>query len=102
MTAGDTNRIRIVSIHADETLHFRFGTEQQAARWRPLARDGADLPAALRGATSALMSMGPGETADFTYVPSRPGSMMLEVWIEGGQRVALPVVVQARTVASRR
>ena len=102
MTVGDTNRIRIVSIHADEVLHFRFGDEQQAARWRPLARDGADLPPALRGATSAVLSMGPGETGDFTYVPSRAGRLMLEVWIEGGQRVALPVEVQARTVAGRR
>ncbi|MGE5732022.1 MAG: hypothetical protein ACM37U_08780, partial [Gemmatimonas sp.] len=97
MTVGDTNRVRIVSIHADEVLHFRFGTEAQAARWNPLARDGADLPAALRAAEPAVVTMGPGETADFTYVPTRPGSMMLEVWIDRGQRVVLPVEVQART-----
>jgi hypothetical protein len=46
--------------------------------------------------------MGPGETADFTYVPTTVGSMMLEVWIEGGQRVVLPVVVQARAQATTR
>jgi FtsP/CotA-like multicopper oxidase with cupredoxin domain len=99
MTVGDTNRVRIVSIHADEVLTFRFGTESQAARWKPLARDGADLPAALRGEKPAVVSMGPGETADFTYVPTRPGRMMLEVWTEAGQRVALPVEVKARLVA---
>ena len=43
------------------------------------------------------MTMGPGETADFTYVPTQPGSMMLEVWIEGGQRIVLPVEVKARS-----
>jgi FtsP/CotA-like multicopper oxidase with cupredoxin domain len=102
MTVGDTNRVRIVSIHADEILHFRFGTETQVARWKPLARDGADLPAALRGATSALVAMGPGETADFTYVPTQPGSMALEVWIEGGVRVVVPVNVQARSAAAKR
>jgi FtsP/CotA-like multicopper oxidase with cupredoxin domain len=101
MTVGDTNRLRLVSIHADEVLHFRFGTEEQAARWSPLARDGADLPVGLRGATPALMEMGPGETADFTYVPTRPGRMMLEVWIERGQRIVLPVEVQARSKSSR-
>ncbi len=99
MTVGDTNRLRIVSIHADEILHFRFGTEAQAARWKPLARDGADLPVALRGAKAAVVSMGPGETADFTYVPSMPGRMMLEVWSDGGERVMLPVVAQARSAA---
>jgi manganese oxidase len=96
MTVGDTNRLRIVSIHADEILHFRFGTEAQAAQWKPLARDGADLPAALRAAKPAVVTMGPGETADFTYVPTKPGKMMLEVWITGGQRVELPVEVHAR------
>jgi hypothetical protein len=97
MTVGDTNRIRIVSIHADEILNFKFGTEVSATRWRPLARDGADLPVALRGPTNAVMSMGPGETADFIYVPTQPGEMRLEVWIPfGGQRVELPVVVKPR------
>jgi FtsP/CotA-like multicopper oxidase with cupredoxin domain len=96
MTVGETHRIRLVSIHADEILHFRFGTEIQAARWKPLARDGADLPAGLRAATPAVMTMGPGETADFTYVPTQPGTMMLEVWIPRGQRIVVPVEVSAR------
>ena len=60
MTVGDTNRVRIVSIHADEVLHFRFGTEAQAARWKPLARDGADLPAALRTAQAGRDEHGSG------------------------------------------
>lgn len=102
MTVGVTNRIRIVSIHTDEVLHFRFGVAAQSARWRPLARDRADLPVALRGATPALVTMGPGETADFNYVPTQPGRMMLEVWIDRGQRVAVPVVVQARSVSAKR
>ena len=101
MTVGDTNRIRIVSIHADEILYFRFGTETQAATWKPLARDGADLPLALRGTTAATLRMGPGETADFTYVPARPGNMMVEVWIDGGQRIVLPVEIVARRVAMK-
>lgn len=102
MTVGDTNRIRIVSIHADQVLEFRFGTDSGPARWRPLARDGADLPASLRSPTLAVMSMGPGETADFTWVPARPGRMTLEVWINRGQRIALPVEVRARSGPANR
>lgn len=101
MSVGDTNRVRIVSIHADEVLNFRFGTETQAARWNPLARDGADLPVALRRAQPAVMSMGPGETADFTYVPTQPGRMMLEVWIDRGQRIVLPVEIRPRALAAK-
>jgi len=96
MTVGDTNRIRIVSIHADEILHFRFGTQEGVTRWRPLARDGADLPMTLRTSKLAAMEMGPGETADFTFVPTTPGQMSLEVWIERGMRISLPVEVKAR------
>jgi FtsP/CotA-like multicopper oxidase with cupredoxin domain len=100
MTVGETHRLRIVSIHADEVLHFRFGTEAAAAQWVPLARDGADLPPALRNRAVALTTMGPGETADFTYRPTQPGMMSLEVWIERGQRVVLPVEVRpARSAA---
>ncbi len=96
MTVGDTNRIRIVSIHADEVLHFRFGTDSSVVRWKPLARDGADLPPALRTSTRAMMEMGPGETADFTYVPTAPARMTLEVWIERGMRIVVPVDVKAK------
>lgn len=102
MTVGDTNRLRIVSVHADVELNFRFGTATQAIRWKPLARDGADLPPALRAITPAVLRLGPGETADFTYVPTQPGRMMMEVWIDGGQRLELPVEVQARPGTARR
>jgi FtsP/CotA-like multicopper oxidase with cupredoxin domain len=96
LTVGDTNRIRIVSIHADEVLTFRLGKEAQATRWRPLAQDGADLPASLRMMKPAVVTLGPGETADFTYVAAEPGTLMLEVWTESGTRVTLPVDIQAR------
>ncbi len=101
MTVGDTNRVRIVSIHADDILNFRFGTDTSVARWRPLARDGADLPPGLRSLTPARLSMGPGETADFTYVPARAGRMTLEVWIGQGQRLELPIIIDPRSNSSR-
>jgi hypothetical protein len=46
--------------------------------------------------------MGPGETADFIYVPKEPGRMTMEVWIGAGQRIALPIQVQARAASKRR
>ena len=101
MTVGVPQRLRIVSIHADEVLHFRFGTTASATQWTPLARDGADLPAALRTRAVAITEMGPGETADFTYVPTQPGDMSLEVWIPSGMRIVLPVIVRARQVAAK-
>jgi hypothetical protein len=58
--------------------------------------DGADLPQALRRIGLARVRMGPGETADFTFVPTRVGDLTLEVWNDGGQRVQLPVRIRAR------
>ena len=101
MTVGDTNRIRIVSIAADDFLNFRFGTDTTVARWKQLAKDGADLPLALRFTKPAVTLMGPGDTADFTYVPARAGNMQLEVWIDRGQHVTLPVEIRARTAAKK-
>jgi FtsP/CotA-like multicopper oxidase with cupredoxin domain len=100
MTAGDTNRLRIVSIHSDEILAFRLADDSTVARWTPIARDGADLPAALRVPCLARIDMGPGQTADFLYVPVRAGAMTLEVWIGSesiGTRVALPIIVDANS-----
>jgi len=100
MTVGDTNRLRIVSIHSDELLKFRLGDDSTVARWTPIARDGADLPATLRRAEPAMIMMGPGQTADFLYVPERVGETTLEVWIATpisiGTRVELPIRVKAR------
>jgi FtsP/CotA-like multicopper oxidase with cupredoxin domain len=100
MTVGDTNRLRLVSIHSDELLAFRLGDDSTVARWTPIARDGADLPVALQREGAATIDMGPGQTGDFLFVPARPGTMRLEVWVSTGgsiaTRVALPIVVEAR------
>jgi hypothetical protein len=102
MTVGVPQRLRIVSIHADWALNFRFGTEDSVVKWTPLAQDGADLPPALRVARRARMLMGPGETADFMFTPTRAGSLALEVWTGGGLRVSLPVEVKAAAVKTVR
>jgi len=101
MTVGDTHRLRIVSIHADRILQFRLGDDSTVATWDAIARDGADLPAGLRGMRTARAEMGPGETADFNFVPKRAGSLLLEVWISPtGARVAVPVIVSPRVTTA--
>lgn len=96
MTEGEPQRLRIVSIHANAILRFRLGDDSTVASWTPVARDGADLPSGLRELKVATVEMGPGETADFTFVPRRAGSLNLEVWMwPTGHRVALPIIVSA-------
>jgi hypothetical protein len=58
---------------------------------------------ALRSPKPAVARLGPGETADFTYVATKVGEMQLEVWIDlGGHRVVVPVQVRERQKAERR
>jgi FtsP/CotA-like multicopper oxidase with cupredoxin domain len=97
MTVGDTNRLRLVSIHSDEILIFRLADDSTVARWTPLARDGADLPIALQKPALAQIEMGPGQTADFLFVPQHAGTLAVEVWIApSGQRVVQPIIVDRR------
>jgi manganese oxidase len=93
MVVGDTNRLRIVSIHSENILQFRLGDDSTVARWIPIAKDGADLPPARRVSMSATTQLGPGETADFFVVPARPGTAMLEVYsaIVPGARIVVPL-----------
>lgn len=98
MTVGEPNRIRLVSIHGEEILHFRLGTDSTIAEWQAMAKDGADLPSALQVTGSARAALGPGETADFVFVPARVGRMTLEVFGRSGMsRVELPIVVASRS-----
>ena len=98
MTVGDTNRLRIVSIHADEMLrlpvrHRRLEPSRAGRR----SRATAPISVALRTSGPAVIEMGPGQTADFPYVPQRAGELMLEVWITpAGTRVVQPIIVDER------
>jgi len=41
--------------------------------------------------------MGPGQTADFLYVPQHAGGLKLEVWVTpAGTRVLQPFIVDER------
>jgi hypothetical protein len=48
-------------------------------RWRPLAKDGFDLPAAQQVPRPASQVVSMGETYDFEYTPLHKGTLRLEV-----------------------
>jgi hypothetical protein len=47
--------------------------------WRPLAKDGFDLPSAMQSPRPARQMISMGETYDFEYTPERIGTLRLEV-----------------------
>ncbi len=95
LAAGKTYRLRLLNINPDWRVIFSLMSDSALATWRPVAKDGADLPASQRRPRPAYLLTGPGETADFEFTPGAPGDLRLEVktqlpgWI-------IPVVVRVR------
>jgi FtsP/CotA-like multicopper oxidase with cupredoxin domain len=100
LTAGETYRIRLVSIHPEWRVSMSLRNDSSVARWRAVAKDGADLPPAQATERSANIIMGPGETADFEFTPKSAGEWTMEVKsAETGWYVPLPVIVSAPSLS---
>jgi FtsP/CotA-like multicopper oxidase with cupredoxin domain len=95
LKVGRTYRFRLININPDWRVIFSLTSDSALARWRPVAKDGADLPPSRRGMRPAWLLTGPGETADFEFTPRMREDLRLEVktllpgWI-------VPVVVRVR------
>lgn len=97
LRVGETHRLRIVAIHPDWRIAFTLQNDSSLARWRPIAKDGADLPLAMQRARAAHVEMGPGQTADFAFTPTRPGVWRMEVRsVETGWYIPLEVIVEGK------
>ncbi len=83
MKAGRTYRLRIIHIQPDWRAHFTLLDHRGLLEWRPVAKDGADLPAAQQTPVPARLLAGPGETADFEFTPKEPGDVRLEITSHG-------------------
>ncbi len=97
LTAGEAHRIRIVTLHPDWEVSYTLRNDASIARWRAVAKDGADIPVALATTRPAFVRMGPGETSDFEFTPPAPGTWRVEVaTVDGGWRIAVPINVKAK------
>ena len=103
LTVGETHRLRIVSVHPDWRIRFTLRNDSTVARWRAVAKDGYDMPAAQATMRPARVEMGPGETADFEFRPTAPGTWELEVRsVDPGWHIPLTVIVVPKTAAPTR
>jgi FtsP/CotA-like multicopper oxidase with cupredoxin domain len=86
LRAGTTYRLRFVNMTLRRpTLRLELLRDTTLLRWRPLAKDGADLPAAGRVLGPAIHARGIsiGETYDVALTPDRPGDLRLVVSVGG-------------------
>lgn len=79
LVAGRTYRFRMININPEWRVQFSLGTDTELSTWRPIAKDGADLPESQRAPRPAFLLTGPGETADFEFTPAAPGELLLSI-----------------------
>ena len=94
---GATHRLRLAGITPVQTVRVRLMDGPSVARWRPLAKDGAALPAAAAIDRIAEVQLSPGETYDFTITPGRPGTLHLEVELKSPEttlNAVAPLIVR--------
>jgi manganese oxidase len=76
---GEEYRLRFLQISPDETNDLRLLWNGEPTQWRPLARDGADLPEGRRTPVPARLHLDVGQTFDVAWVPREAGVRVLEI-----------------------
>lgn len=76
--AGETYRVRIINIAANPPLNLSLRDGETPLQWRPIAKDGLDLPVAQMGVRPAVLRIGVGETYDFEITPLKAGTVKIE------------------------
>jgi FtsP/CotA-like multicopper oxidase with cupredoxin domain len=77
---GRTYRLRIINIVPENPpVDVRLTRGSDSVMWRPVAKDGADLPERQRTLKPARLTIAVGETYDFEVRPDATGDLTLEV-----------------------
>ena len=95
--AGIAQRLRFINMTLRRPgARVELWRDTTMLQWRPLAKDGADLPAGWQVAQPARTSISIGETLDYEFVPSPGSNTRLEFHGRDGSLLAtLPITVVA-------
>jgi FtsP/CotA-like multicopper oxidase with cupredoxin domain len=94
--AGQTYRLRIINIMPENPpIDMALKASGVLVAWRPLAKDGADLPDVQRGICPAKVTLTVGETYDFEFRPEATEELTLEA-------VRPPIVFPAQITPSHK
>jgi len=74
---GETYRFRFINIAPAGSFSFQIKQKERFAEWRPIAKDGGDLPPSQAISGRALIRLFAGETADAEFTPGEPGEYQL-------------------------
>ncbi len=103
MRAGEKYRLRFINITPNDGIEFDLRQAETAARWKWIAKDGADLPASQAKACEAKQRFGPGETYDYELEASATGDLNVAIGQVGSKpEVVMPIRVVSAPVVSRK
>jgi hypothetical protein len=71
LRAGVEHRIRVINITAGDMLTMELHGAAGLVRWRPIAKDGADLPPTQATERPARLQLTSGETWDVVWTPGK-------------------------------
>ena len=96
LRADVPNRLRLINITPNNTaLSFTLTDGLKPVAWKPIAKDGADLPPPQRVSRDAHQLVSVGETYDFEIQPKAAQRLWLEVRMGSGAWVAQALLVAA-------
>jgi FtsP/CotA-like multicopper oxidase with cupredoxin domain len=91
VTAGVRQRLRFLTLMADDDATISLRADTTIQPWRPVAKDGAALPASQAISGPGRVRMSPGETFDVEFTPSR-GPLLIHV--KSFNAFDVPVIVR--------
>jgi FtsP/CotA-like multicopper oxidase with cupredoxin domain len=96
LRVGVPHRFRLINITTSRPgIRVEVRRDTSLARWRSLAKDGADLPDEAKVMRPARQPISIGETYDFELIPRDAGEMRLEVRTANGVLLAtMPLLVR--------
>ena len=98
LRAGLAHRFRFINMTVRRAaMRVELWQDSALANWRPIAKDGADLPLERQILRPARQPISIGESFDFEVTQHRPGHLRLEMRTANGERIAtVPVTVRPR------
>jgi FtsP/CotA-like multicopper oxidase with cupredoxin domain len=79
LRVGERYRLRLINIAVERAAtSFRLMRDSVPVTWRPIAKDGFDLPPGRAHAGPAIHRLASGETVDVEFIPDAVGDLTLQ------------------------
>ncbi|MEO7996078.1 MAG: multicopper oxidase domain-containing protein [Gemmatimonadaceae bacterium] len=93
---GRTYRLRIVQMNPEMRVYVSLRQGDRVLNWKPVAKDGADLPHSQQQVRVGRVLMGPGETLDVEVAADSLKNVKFEVsTLTGGSKTSVPFVLRS-------